>query len=129
MNTLLSLGLVSPQRPNGERRRKTLMETWRKRWQRSDLNPRHFDFLGIRQSTVDCDTTYSPDYTECFDQLGTDFPSTMELDSSTCSDCLWKQRELRMTKEDYRDLKNHTAMGKSSFCTLSEKQYFHFICM
>ena len=119
MNTLLSLGLLSPQRPNGERRRKTPMEAWQDLWQRSDLNPRHFDFLGIRQSTVDCDTTHSPDYTECFDKLGTDFPSTiMELDSSTCSDCLWNQRELRMTKEDYRDLKNHTTMGKNLFCNI-----------
>ena len=74
---------------------------------------RHFDFLGIRQSTANC-STHLPKKIQCINN-----PRSMELlqenSNNSCSDCLWKQRELRMTKEDLKYLQSHQQSNGKQF--------------
>lgn len=80
---------------------------------------RHCDFLGIRQSTANCSTHLPKIGKENQFHQCTTTPKSMELlqenSNNSCSDCLWKQRELRMTKEDLKYLQSHQQSNGKQF--------------
>lgn len=78
---------------------------------------RHCDFLGIRQSTANC-STHLPkigkenQFHQC---TTTSMELLQENSNNSCTDCLWKQRELRMTKEDLKYLQSHQQSNGKQF--------------
>ena len=103
--------------PNGEPRRQTPAGKARVYPSRSHFSVkklRHPDFLGIRQSTVNCSTHPKIITKKCSKEM-----EVNEIPSA-CEDCLWNQRELRMTKEEYKHLQNSQKnIGKQPFLRFS----------
>ena len=97
---------ATPRCPTGELTRETPAGKLREAGATPSKRLRHFDFLGIRQSTANC-STHLPKKIQCINN-----PRSMELlqenSNNSCTDCLWKQRELRMTKEDLKYLQSQS---------------------
>ena len=107
MNTLSRRGKV----PNGVLRREGPLKQSRN-YRRSDLNSGGLSFLDIRQSTADCERHLQNKCLKSLKHLEKR-TNVMEIEYSTCSDCLWRQKELRMTKADYKELKSCKTNGKT----------------